>query len=148
MTESKKVIKSFLMRVKEGKAGLKLSAKKKKKNENHGIWSHHFMANRRRKSGNSAFLSSKITVDGDCINNIKRPLLLRRKAMKNLVQFSLFPQSCLTLCNPMKLSMPGLPVHHQLPEFIQTHVHCVDDGIQPSHPLSSPSPHALNLSWH
>ena len=57
-------------------------------------------------------------------------------------------QSCLTLCDPMNCSMPGLPVHHQLPEFTQTHAHWVGDGIQPSHPLSSPSPPALNLSQH
>ena len=58
---------------------------------------------------------------------------------------SLVSQSCPTLCNPMDCSMP---VHHQLPEFIQTHVHRVGDTIQPSHPLSSPSPPALNLSQH
>ena len=52
------------------------------------------------------------------------------------------------LCNPMNHSMPGLSVHHQLPEFTQTHVHWVSDAIQPSHPLSSPSPPALNLSQH
>ena len=52
------------------------------------------------------------------------------------------------LCNPMDCSMPGLPVHHQLPEFTQTHVHWVGDAIQPSHPLSSPSPPAFNLSQH
>ena len=51
-------------------------------------------------------------------------------------------------CNPMNLSTPGLPVHHQLPEFTQTHVHRVSDAIQPSHPLSSPYPPALNLSQH
>ena len=56
------------------------------------------------------------------------------------VQFSSFSQSCLTLCDPMNRSTPGLPVHHQLPEFAQTHVHRVGDAIQPSHPLSSPSP--------
>ena len=55
------------------------------------------------------------------------------------VQFSSVTQSCPTLCNPMNCSMPGLPVHHQLPEFTQTHVHRVSDAIQPSHPLSSPS---------
>ena len=55
---------------------------------------------------------------------------------------------CPALCNPMDCSTPGLPVHHQLPEFIQTHVHRVGDAIQPSHPLSSPSPPALNLSQH
>ena len=55
-------------------------------------------------------------------------------------------QSCLTLCYPMNCSTPGLPVHHQLPEFTQTHLHRVSDAIQPSHPLSSPSPPAPNSS--
>ena len=64
------------------------------------------------------------------------------------VQFSSIAQSCPTLCNPKDCSTPGLPVHHQLPEFTQTHVHCVGDAIQPSHPLSSPSPPAFNLSQH
>ena len=63
-------------------------------------------------------------------------------------QFSSIAQSCPTLCNPMNCSMPGLPVHHQLPEFTQTHVHRVGDAIQPSHPLSSPSPPAPNPSQH
>ena len=57
-------------------------------------------------------------------------------------------QSCPTLCNPMNRGTPGLPVHHQLPEFTQTHVLWVGDAIQPSHPLSSPFPPALNLSQH
>ena len=57
-------------------------------------------------------------------------------------------QSCPTLCDPMNRSMPGLPVHHQLPEFTETHVHRVSDAIQPSNPLSSPSPPAPNLSQH
>ena len=56
------------------------------------------------------------------------------------VQFSSVTQLCLTLCNPMNCSTPGLPVHHQFPEFTQTHIHRVSDAIQPSHPLSSPSP--------
>ena len=64
------------------------------------------------------------------------------------VQFSSVSQSCLTLCNPMNCSMPGLPVHHQLLEITQTHVHRVSDAIQPSHPLSSPSPPAPNPSQH
>ena len=64
------------------------------------------------------------------------------------VQSSSVAQSCLTLCDPMNRSTPGLPVHHQLPEFIQTHVHRVGDAIQPSHPLSSPSPPASNPSQH
>ena len=64
------------------------------------------------------------------------------------VQFSSVAQSCLTLSNPMNRSMPGLPVHHQPPEFTQILVHRVGDAIQPSHPLSSPSPPAFNLSQH
>ena len=63
-----------------------------------------------------------------------------------MYQFSSLGQSCLTLCDPMNRSTPGLPVHHQLLEFTQTHVHQVGDAIQPSHPLSSPSPPTLNLS--
>ena len=65
-----------------------------------------------------------------------------------IVQFSSVIQSCLTLWNPMNRSTPGLLVHHKLPESTQTHVHWVGDAIQPSHPLSSPSPPALNLSQH
>ena len=64
------------------------------------------------------------------------------------VQFSSVAQSCLTLCDPMNRSMPGLSIHHQLPEFTQTHVHRVSDAIQPSHPLLSPSPPAPNPSQH
>ena len=64
------------------------------------------------------------------------------------VQFSSVTQSCLTLCDPMNHSMPGLPVHHQLLEFTQTHAHWVSDAMQPSHPLSSSSPPAPNTSKH
>ena len=63
------------------------------------------------------------------------------------VQFSSVSQSYPTLCDPMNRSTPGPPVHHQLPEFTQTHAHRVGDAIQPSHPLSSPSP-APNPSQH
>ena len=65
-----------------------------------------------------------------------------------VLQFSSVAQSCPTLCNPMNRSTPGLPVHHQLPESTQTHIHWVGDAIQPSHPLLSLSPPALNLSQH
>ena len=65
-----------------------------------------------------------------------------------MVQFSSVAQLCLTLCNSMNRSTPGLPVHHQLPEVIQTHVHRVSDAIQPFHPLASPSPPAPNPSQH
>ena len=64
------------------------------------------------------------------------------------VQFSSVAQSCPILCDPMNRSTPGLPVHHQRPKFTQTHVHRVGDAIQPSHPLSSPSPPAPNPSQH
>ena len=64
----------------------------------------------------------------------------------SLTQFSSVAQSCLTLCNLMDCSMPGFPVHHQLLELAQTHIHRVGDAIQPSHPLTSPSPPAFNLS--
>ena len=64
------------------------------------------------------------------------------------IQFSSVAQLCPSLCNPMNSSMPGLPVHHQLPEFTQTHVHQVGDAIQPSHPLMCPSPTAPNPSQH
>ena len=68
--------------------------------------------------------------------------------MCSSVQVSSVAQSCPTLCDPMNCSTPGLPVHHQLPEFIQIHVHWVSDAIQPSHPLLSPSPPAPNPSQH
>ena len=76
---------------------------------------------------------------GICISN---------KLSSLLVQLSSVAQSCPTLCDLMNRSMPGLPVHHQLPEFTQTHVHRVGDAIQPSHPLSSPSPPAPHPSQH
>ena len=75
----------------------------------------------------------KITADGDCSHEIK---------------FSIVAQLCLTLCDPMNSSMLGLPVHHQLPESMQTHVHRVSDAIQPSHPLLSTSPPAPKPSQH
>ena len=64
--------------------------------------------------------------------------------METYIQFSSVAQSCPTLCDPMNCSTPGFPVHHQLPEITQTHVHQVGDAIQPSHPLSSPSSPAPN----
>ena len=67
---------------------------------------------------------------------------------KGHIQFSSVAQSCLTLCDPMNHSMPGLPVHHILPEFTQTHAHRVGDAIQISHPLLSPFPPAPNPSKH
>ena len=77
-----------------------------------------------------------------------RGRLTRQQLGDVSVQFSSVTHSCPTLCDPMNRSRPGLPVHHQLLEFTQTHIHRVSDAIQPSHPLSSPSPPALNPSQH
>ena len=74
--------------------------------------------------------------------------MLPNALIASYIKFSSVAQSCPTLCDPMKCSMPGLPVHHQLPEFTQTHDHWVSDAIQPSHPLSSPSSPVPNLSQH
>ena len=90
------------------------------------------------------FFDSKITVDSDCNQEIKRHFLLGKKAMTSIGSVS---ELYLTLCNPMDYSTPGLPVHHQLPELAQTHVHQVGDVIQPSHTLLSPS-RAFDLSQH
>ena len=70
------------------------------------------------------------------------------EALETSVKFSSITQSCPILCNPMNCSTPGLPVHHQHPEFTQTHVYWIGDAIQPSHPLSFPSAPAFNLSQH
>ena len=87
------------------------------------------------------------------MDNWEASLLQRPKQRKGLsvslsVRFSSVAQLCPALCDPMDYSTSGLPVHHQLPESTQTHVHRVGDAIQPSHPLSSPSPPTLNLSQH
>ena len=80
------------------------------------------------------------------VQGILKSLLQQHSSILGSVQFSSVAQSCPTLCNPMNRSTPGLPVHHQLLEFTQTHVLQVSDAIQPSHPLSSPSPPAPNPS--
>ena len=92
-----------------------------------------------------------------CLKNILKTFIHLKTYDAFICKVSLFPlsfssvqslQSCLTLCNPMNCSTPGLPVHHQLPGFTQTHVHRVSDAIQSSHPLSSLSPLAPNPSQH
>ena len=93
------------------------------------------------------FPVSKLFVkDTFCVADFSDCFLLMSLTM--FIQFSSVAQSCPTLCDPMNRSTPGLPVHHQLPEFTQTQVHRVSDAIQPSHPLSSPSPPAPNPSQH
>ena len=77
-----------------------------------------------------------------------RTFLVSGLIFRSSVQFSSVTQLCPTLCDPMNRSTPGLPVHHQLPEFTQSHIHRVSDAIQPSHPLSSPFPPAPNPSQH
>ena len=79
------------------------------------------------------------TTDKSQIHSIERKKLDSMAVYFSSVQFSSVTQSCPTLCDPMNRSTPGFPVHHQLPESTQTHVHRVSDAIQPSHPLSSPS---------
>ena len=85
---------------------------------------------------------------GDLNPSKKAGLPMQVYPMQTAVQFSSVAQSCPTLRDPMNRSTPGLPVHHQLPELTQTHVHRVSDAIQPFHPLSSPSPPAPNPSQH
>ena len=82
------------------------------------------------------------------LNSATKGVVIVFKLPTYSVQFTLVAQSCPTLCNPMGCSTPDLPVHHQLPEFTQTHVHWVGDAIQPSHPLLSPSPPTFSLSQH
>ena len=124
MAESEEELKSLLMKV-EGESeqvGLKLTIQKTK-----------IMA------------SSPITsweIEGETLETVSE------LDMEQSDQIRSVAQSCPTLCDPMNCSMPGLPVHHQLPEFTETHVHRVSDAIQPSHPLSSPSPPAPNPSQH
>ena len=85
---------------------------------------------------------------GLIVKGWKKLFHANRDQNKAGVQFSSVAQSCPTLCDSMNRSTRGLPVHHQLPEFIQTHIHRVSDAIQPSHPLSSPSSPAPNPSQH
>ena len=170
MAESEEEITSLLMKVKEEneKAGLKLNIQKTKIMALGPITSWQIDGETMETVTDFIFLGSKITADGECSHEIQRCLLLGRKAMTNIdsilksrhitlptkvhlvssVQFSSVAQSCPTLCHPMDCSTPGLSVHHQLPEFTQTHVHRVGDAIQPSPPLSFPSPPTFNLSQH
>ena len=150
MAEIEEELKSLLKKMKEEseKVGLKLNIKKTKIVASSPITSWQMEGEKLEEETDFIFLGSKIAAEGDCSHEIKRCLLLGRKAMLNLDQFSSVAQSCPTLCDPMNRSTPGLPAHHQLPEFTQTHVHRVSDAIQPSHSLSSPSPPTPNPSQH
>ena len=108
-------------------------------------WSSFSKSQVNRKSGTQT--QASLNVNPWLFTNYYRfPLL--PYGYQSSVQFNLVTQPCLTLCDPMDCSMPGFPAHHQLPELTQTHVHQVADAIQPSHPLSSPSPPAFSLSQH
>ena len=150
MAESEEELKSLLMKVKEEseKVGLKLNIQKTKIMVSGPITSWQIGGETVERVADFIFLGSKITADGDCNHEMIRCLLPRRKVTTNLDQIRSVAQSCSTLGDPMNRSTPGLPVHHQLPEFTQTHVPRVGDAIQPSHPLSSPSPLAPNPSQH
>ena len=97
-------------------------------------------------------MKHKLRISGEMFANSvhAQPLSLPSFHGSHMTQLRLssVAQSCLTLCDPMDCSMPGFPVHYQLPELAQTHVHQVSDAIQPSHPPSSPSLPAFNLSQH
>ena len=101
-------------------------------------------------SSNKFFFIKDITYDFSYMRPKNMTLNWTKLRSIKRVQYQIrsVTQSCPTLCDPMNCSTPGLPVHHQLPEFTQTHVHQVSDAIQPSHPLLSPSPPAPNPSQH
>ena len=147
MAESEEELKNLLMKVKEEseKVGLKLNIQKTKIMASGPITSWEIDGEIVETVSHFIFGGPKITADGGYSHEMKRRLVLGRKVndQPNSVQFRSVTQSCQTLCNPMNRSTPGLPVHHQLPEFTQTHFHRVDDAIQPSHPLSSLSPAAI-----
>ena len=144
MAESKIELKSLLMKVKEEneKVGLKLNIQKTKIMASSPItlWQIDGETVRDFILG-----GSKITVMVTAAMKLKT-LVPQRKIMTKLS--SVQSPSHVRLCDPMNHSTPGLPVHHQLLEFTQIHVHRVDDAIQTSHPLSSPSPPAPNSSQH
>ena len=101
-----------------------------------GVWGMNFKQRRWEMNKLSGIKKKKIMWEGSY------------QAVFSSVQFRSVAQSCPTLCDTIDCSMPGLPVHHQLPEFTQTHVYWVSDAIQPSYPLLFPSPFAFNLSQH
>ena len=114
----------------------------------------HFQANKTavgRRWEWDADITASVPLQITTVTSEQHPHQIQRTSLQNFhtmsALFSSFAQSCPTLCNLMDCSMPAFPVHHQLPELTQTHVHWVGDAIQPSHSLSSPSP-AFNLSQH
>ena len=127
MAESEEEVKILLMKVKEEreKVGSKLNIQKMKIMASGPITSWEIDGETEETVAVFIFLGSKITADGNCSHEVKRCLLFGMKVLTYLssVQFSSVTQLCPTLWDPMNCSTPGLPVHHQLPEFTQTHVH-------------------------
>ena len=122
------------------KAGLKINIQKTKIRASTPITSWQIDGGKVETVTDFIFMGSRITADGDCSHEIKRHLLLVRK-------FSSV-QSCPMLYDPMDCSTQGFPVPHYLPEFAQVHLYWISDALQPSHPMSFPSPPAFNLSQH
>ena len=145
MAETEEELKSLLMKVKEEseKAGLKLNIQKTTIRAACPITSWQIEGEKVETMTDFILLSSKFNGDGDCSPEIKRCLLLGRMSS---VQLSHSVMS--DFLRHMNHSTPGLPVHHQHPEFAQNHVHRVSDAIQPSHPLLSPSSPAPNPFQH
>ena len=122
--------------------------------ENNRLWNFTHSASDGKESacnaGDLGFISGSGRSPGVGIGNPLQYCCLKKSMDRGdwwtTVQVSSVAQSCLTLCDPMNCSMPDLPVHHQLLELTQIHVHWVGDAIQPSHPLLSPSPATFNLS--
>ena len=106
------------------------------------------MTNQQQIPETERFAQSVSTTVQNCRSPSQGQVALQTERKIMHFDTSSVSQSCLTLCEPMDCSMPGLPVHHQLPELTQTHVHWVGDAIQPSHPLSFPSPPTFNISQH
>ena len=132
------------IRLDEAQAGIKIA----RKNSNNLRWWYHPYGRKQRGTKGPLDEGEKRTVEkADLKLNIQKTKIMTSGPIRS-DQIRSVAQSCPTLCDPMNRSTPGLPVHHQLPEFTQTHVHRVCDAIQPSHPLSSPSPPALNPSQH
>ena len=143
-------LKSLLMKVKEEneKYGLKLSIKKTKIMASGPLTSWQ-VDGKTMETMTDYFVGLQISLQMvTAALKLKNAYSWAEKLWSTSVQFSSVPQSYPTLCDSMNHSMPGLPVHHQLLESTQTHVHWVGDAIQPSHPLSSPSPLAPNPSLH
>ena len=133
------------MKVKEESEKVGLAQHSEK--EDHGIWAHHFMANRCGNSERLYFWG----LQNHCrwwLQPWNLKTLAPWKKSYDQHQFSSVTQSCPIYRDPMDYSMLVLPVHHQLPEFTQTHVHWVGDALQPSHPLLSPSFPTFNVSQH